>query len=362
MLNKQNNKIIKVLIFIIVIALTIVILHNIILKNSYKTSSEAVKVENVTREVIDMDGNTVTIPEKVNKVGTSWPGFCNVLFTVGGDKKMAAAPAQLKKYPWSVKIFPDIQNIAYPFESKVNLEELIQSKTDVVFLRKGDEIDKVKEAGIPVVMIDYTHNNIQDVINGVMLAGKVLGDEEYKKAEEYKEYFNEKIDTISAITSKIPENEKPRVIYLSVSGETSVWGSNMPQDEAIKIAGGINAAKDDIDGYKEVSIEQLLKWDPDVIIAEGDINQSKIIQNAGWQQLKAVKNNNVLASPSGVFSWARLGSESAIQLPWLAKTLYKDKFKEIDMNKETKYFYKTFFDYDLQDDELSKILNGKNPK
>ena len=308
-----------------------------------------------------MDGNNVTIPEKVNRVGTSWPGFCNVLFTVDGGSKLIAAPAQLKKYPWSVKIFPNISNIDYPFESKLNLEELIKSKPDVVFLRKGDEVEKVKEAGIPVVMIDYTHNNIEDVINAVLLSGKVLGENEYKKAEEYKNYFNEKINSILSVTSKIPESEKPKVIYLSVSGETSVWGRNMPQNEAIKIAGGINIAEKDIDGYKEISIEQILKWDPDIIIVEGNISQSKIIKNSAWSQLRAVKNNNVITSPSGVFSWARLGSESAIQLSWLSKTLYKDKFKDLDIYKETRYFYKTFFGYDLQDDEILKILNGENP-
>lgn len=324
-------------------------------------SNDTAQSQNSTREITDMDGNKVTLPAKVEKVGTSWPGFCNVIFTVGGNTKLSTGPAALKKYPWAMKIFPNISNINYPFAGKTNVEEIINSKPDVLFLRKGDEIDKIKEAKIPVVMINYKNNNIKDVIDAVVLTGKVLGDDEYKKALQYKDYFNSNIKKISSITSKLKDIDKPKTIYLSISGETSVWGKNMPQDEAITIAGGINAAANDIDGYKPVSMEQLLKWNPDVIIVEGDSKKSELTKTDAWKQLSAVKNNKVFTSPNGVFAWARLGSESALQLPWLAKTLHPDQFKDINIEKDTKDFYSKFFKYNITDDEISKILNAQNP-
>lgn len=329
--------------------------------NINQSSNNTAQSKNSTKEIIDMEGNKVTLPAKVQKVGTSWPGFCNVIFTVGGNDKLSIGPAALKKYPWALKIFPNIENIDYPFSGKTNVEEVIKSKPDVVFLRKGDEIDKIKEAKIPVVMINYKNNNISDVIDAVVLTGKVLGDAEYKKAVQYKDYFNSNIKKISSITGKLKDSDKPKTIYLSISGETSVWGKNMPQDEAITIAGGINAAANDIDGYKPVSMEQLLKWNPDVIIVEGDSNKSELTKTDAWKQLSAVKNNKVFTSPNGVFSWARLGSESALQLPWLAKTLHPDLFKDINIEKETKDFYSKFFEYKLTDNEISKILNAQNP-
>lgn len=181
-----------------------------------------------------------------------------------------------------------------------------------------------------------------------------------KKAEEYSSYYHKVINKISAVTSKISNENKPKIIYLSVASGTWVWGKNMPQNEAIKIAGGINAAEA-IDGYKEVSFEQILKWDPDYIFIDGDPGQSKMIKDASWKELKAVKNRKVFVSPNGVFAWSRLGAETVLQLQWVAKTLYPDKFQDIDIKKETKYFYKTFFDYELSDEEITKILSAKNP-
>ncbi|MDF2504287.1 ABC transporter substrate-binding protein [Clostridium sp.] len=361
MSTKKRTQLSIIVVLIIVIFGVGYFLHSTFNKTNTNVAQQTSQSKNSTREITDMDGNKVTIPAKVERVGTSWPGFCNVIFTVGGGNKLSSAPQQLKKYPWAVKLFPNIKNIDYPFAGKTNIEELIKSKPDVVFLRKGDEIQKIKESNIPVVMIDYKNNNIEDVINAVVLTGKVLGDNEYKKALAYKTYFNKNIKNISSVTSKLQEKDKSKTIYLSVSGQASVWGKNTPQDEAIRIAGGINVAANDIDGYKEVSIEQILKWNPDVIVIEGNSKENKMMNDSSWQQLKAVKDNKVFISPNGVFAWARLGSESSLQLPWLAKTLYPEEFKNIDISKETKYFYNEFFNYKLTDDELSKILNAQNP-
>jgi len=328
--------------------------------NQSKIKSE-ILTKNSTRNITDMDGNTVAIPNNVTSVGTSWPGFCNIICSVGGGNSIVATSKTIQNYPWSIKIFPKLNNIVYPFAtSDTNMEELIKSKPDLVFLRKGDKIDKIKEAGIPVIMIDYTHNNINDMINAVTLAGQVIGGDGVKKAEQYSTYYHEAIDKISLVTSKIANDKKPKVIYLSVSSGSWVWGKNMPQDEIIKIAGGINAASE-IDGYKEVSFEQLLKWDPDYIFIDGDPNQSKLMKDSSWKTLKAVKNNKVFVSPNGVFAWSRLGAETVLQLQWVAKTLYPDQLNDMDIKKETKYFYKTFFNYDLSDDQVNKILNAQNP-
>jgi iron complex transport system substrate-binding protein len=127
------------------------------------------------------------------------------------------------------------------------------------------------------------------------------------------------------------------------------------------MVGAINEAANEVDGYKEVSMEQLLKWNPDEIIVDGNLKKSKVAKNPSWNQLKAVKDNKVFVSPSGVFSWARLGTESALQLLWMAKNIYPQKFQDIDIAKETKYFYKNFFEYELKDNEVKEILNCENP-
>lgn len=318
-----------------------------------------------TRTVTDMMGNSVKVPAKVDRVATSWPGFANAIFTVtGSNNKIVSTSSALKKFPWAMKLYPELKNISYPFSGKnTNMEQLIKDKPDLAFLRKGDSIQNVKDAGIPVVMIDYSHHNMGDLINSVLLTGKILGDSEYKKAQEYEKYFKDNIKKVSSATANIPENEKAKIVYLMAEGGGfGAMGKDAPQDESLKNVGAVNLAENSFAGVKEISLEQIITWNPDTIIVDGTLDMNKVSKDPSWKQLKAVKNNRVFISPSGVFSWARLGSESALQILWLAKTIYPEKFQGIDMTKETKYFYKNFFGYDLTDKEAGQILSAKSPE
>lgn len=331
--------------------------------SSNASSSET---SSTTRVITDMDGNKVTIPSKVTRVATSWPGFCNAIFTVtGSTNKIVATNSAIKNYPWAMKIYPSLKNIQFPFGGTgLNAEQLIQAKPDVAFLRSDDggAISQVKQAGIPVVMISYKHNNMQDVIDSVLLTGKILGGNDLKRAQSYEKYFQANLKKVAAATANIPQDKKTKIIYMSVQGGISVWGKNLPQQESIAKAGAINVAADSVDRTKTVSVEQLLAWNPDVIVVDGNLASSNLAQNPAWQQLSAVKNNKVYTCPSGVFGWARLGSESALQVLWLGKTIYPDRFKDVNLEKETMNFYKTYFGYTLTKEQADLILAGKSPQ
>jgi iron complex transport system substrate-binding protein len=96
---------------------------------------------------------------------------------------------------------------------------------------------------------------------------------------------------------------------------------------------------------------------PDLIIV-GTTEQDReaILGNEQWRQLKAVRQGRVYVNPKGVYSWDRHDAEEALQIQWAAKTLYPDKFRSLDIVKETKEFYKTFFEYNLTDAEVNDIL------
>jgi iron complex transport system substrate-binding protein len=148
---------------------------------------------------------------------------------------------------------------------------------------------------------------------------------------------------------------------VSVSGTgISTWGKNIIQNEEIAIAGGINVAANDVDGSKVVSNEQILKWNPDIIFVDGSTGQG-ITDNPTFASLEAVQKRRVYTTPTGVFRWSNLGAETALYLPWMAKTMYPEKLTDVNINDMTKSFYRTFFDYDLSDKELNLILSSLPP-
>lgn len=179
---------------------------------------------------------------------------------------------------------------------------------------------------------------------------------------------------IGNVTSKIPQEQRPKILHIASFSPLTVDGKDAIITSGIELAGGINVA--DVTGNsKATSLEQVFQWNPDMIImgrvltgnglnnsaSVSDTDAGKIMNDPIWNQLKAVKDKKVFINPDGAFSWDRYSAEEALQLQWMAKLINPDKFTNIDMVKETRYFFKTFMNYDLSEEEANKMLAGEAP-
>ena len=128
------------------------------------------------------------------------------------------------------------------------------------------------------------------------------------------------------------------------------------------MAGGKNAASDYVIGSKDivkiVNGEQIVMWNPDVIITNSNPSREVILKNSAFQTLNAIKNKRVYVVPTGVYLWSVRSAEGALQPLWLGKMLYPERFGDLSLEKEVKYFYKEFYHYDVSDDEVKMILEG----
>ena len=112
-----------------------------------------------------------------------------------------------------------------------------------------------------------------------------------------------------------------------------------------------------------------MAWNPDIIfIDHGGMNDGKtaeelkkeIQSKSVYKSLNAVKNQQVYASPSGVFYWD-MGIQKILLIMNMAKILHPDDFEDLDMEEEIMIFYEKFFDYSLTREDAEKILNRENP-
>ena len=107
------------------------------------------------------------------------------------------------------------------------------------------------------------------------------------------------------------------------------------------------------------SIEQILIWDPEVIIVNEPAAYKLILGHPQWSGISAVRNGKVYQLPNGISRWGHPGSvETPLALLWTVKTVYPEKSTHIDMNEEVRYYYKTFFNMDLDDVMIETILKG----
>lgn len=337
---------------------------------SSNTSNEtsAAQDEGKTKTITDMSGEKVEIPIKVNKVATAWDDFMSSVLVCGDASKIVATANIPGAAPWLYKVFPSLNKVVATFNGNFNIEDIMKNKPDIIYttyISKSKQ--KLIDTGIPVVQVNVT--NFDLLKKSMTITGESLGGNAVKRAAEYNKYFDNKINMVKSITSKIPADQKFKVLHLQGSVSPMVCdGTSSTIDDWITTCGAVNAAQGVVGTVKQISVEQAVKWNPDVIIlgTSGDngihTGVDQIYNDPQLKDINAVKNHRVYVNPNGMYMWDRNCPEEALQIQWAAKTLYPDLFKNLDVVKETKSFYKEFFNYNLTDDDAERIIKAEPPK
>jgi iron complex transport system substrate-binding protein len=320
-----------------------------------------------TRQITDAAGRVVTLPELVTRVADPWHANNALVVMLGGGDKLVATTAQAQRQPWLERLYPRIDQVPAAFGTmgEVNLETLIGARPQVILMAYDGSLPKwaaeVDAYHIPYVLMPNT--SLAGLKTTARITGQVLGERESLVAEDYIRYFDANIRRVRAVTDRLPDAERPKVLHTASAGILTVDGRKSLIDDWIEVAGGVNAA--DVVGLgRPVTMEQVAAWNPDVIIvgsAPNGRNRQAILDDPRWRDIKAVKDGKVFVNPSGAYLWDRHGAEAALQVLWAAKTLHPDRFGDLDIEKETKAFYAKYFHHTLTDSEFRSIIDATAP-
>ena len=329
-----------------------------------------ITIHPATRTVTDSTGAVVTIPWTVNRIADAWHANNEIVMLLGGASKLVATTTVVQGLPWFVKLDPAIANIPAPFTStagQVNMEMLIATNPDVLLCSAGSftaaTMAQFAAANIPVVQMPAaTFADLQTTVN---ITAQVIGPQAQTIAANYISYLNSNIQEVTAVTSSIPASQRPTVLHTSQYLVLSTDGAGSLIDAWINYAGGVDVASATVSGnQKAITAEQIAAWNPSIIIvgtAPNQANVQAILNDPQWSSTAAVQNKQVYANPTGVYLWDRYSAEEALQIIWAAKLLWPSKFASIDIVQQTKYFYSTFFHYQLTDADVAAILAGNGP-
>lgn len=317
---------------------------------------EEVKIEEKAKVAIDAIGREVNIPENIEKIAvTCYGGTTHEMVVLGARNKIVAQPS-MEKFQQIFKMYPAFADIINPGSfDEVNVEELFKVAPDMAFVgissKKGNK--QIEDAGIPTFTMLIGTGEIDTIKKEFVEVGKVLGEEERAKA--LVEYWDEKISMVEELVKQVPEDKRKKVYYTGetiTNANTGKWGNSF-----ILVAGGINSSEALTTGAKEVSVEEVLAWNPDVIITQKrPSGLNDILEDKRIQELTAIKNKEVYPCPIGAFWWDRPSPEAPLAFMWLAKELYPEYTEIIDLEKEVKYFYKNFYEYELTDEEYQSFF------
>jgi iron complex transport system substrate-binding protein len=134
---------------------------------------------------------------------------------------------------------------------------------------------------------------------------------------------------------------------MGLKGIFSVAGGDLMQTSIIERAGGQNVAVQLKGFWPDVSPEQVVAWNPDIIFigAYKTGSTDDFYNNPYLQTVKAVKEKRIYIFPSNIDWWDYPAPHCVLGILWTAKTLHPDRFADVDMSKVVDEFYLKFLGY-----------------
>ncbi len=234
-----------------------------------------------------------------------------------------------------------------------NIEELIKLSPELVVqwgMRGEKIIEPLRKVGLKVALINLKGTE-EDPLFWFDMLGKI-----YEKESKAKQILANR----AAVRAKV-ENfaqsliNKPKVLFIFVRDKSyEAAGKNTYFDYEILLSGGQNAAK--FDGFRILNKEEIIVQNPDIILLSNfdELTPSDFFNDKILKGVKAVKQKAIYKMPLGGDMWEPPTCESHLAWAWFS-VLFSGQ-DHINLKDEMKNSYKLLYEYDLNDEEIAKIL------
>ena len=329
-------------------------------------SSTERKLSHATREVTDMAGRKMVVPSLVRRIYVNKPGTV-LMYAVAPDMLVSRSL-------WMTdNTTPYLQSsyLQLPYVDG-SVEEIIKLKPDVIISsfninpKTKDEADRLSQkTGIPVFMVSMDMGKYEQTFKAL---GELL--DRQNQTDRMRGFLHTYFDMIAIKAKQIPEKQRVRVYYAEGERGLNTDPSGSFHSQILDVVGAVNVAQVGIasgQGMSAVSMEQLLLWNPDVVLVWTGMGSSMTTMHAIqsdnlWARTHAIKNNKVYQIPFQPFGWFDRppGTNRIMGAIWTAELLYP-KIYHYDLNKITREYFDIFYHHQLTDDELAEVLHP-NPQ
>ena len=319
-----------------------------------------------TREFTDSTGRTVTLPASITRIAISGPLSQIYILPLAGDLLVGVSTAYAEDaqsyLPAYIYEKAEIGQL-YGGKGEMDLEALLSAAPEVVIdigepkkTTAEDLTALTEQTGIPFIHIDAT---VATAPEAYRILGKLLGREE--KAEELAVWCENTYAMIAAMMERVDaDGARKSLLYCLGDKGVNVIARGSSHGETIHFMSENLAVVEDVvssGAGNEVDLEQILLWDPDVIIFAPDSCYEAIASSEQWQSAGAVARGEYYKTPSGPYGW--LSSPPAVQrylgMLWLGELLYPG-YAEYDLQEKVTEYYKLFYGCDLTEDMYRELM------
>ena len=220
----------------------------------------------------------------------------------------------------------------------VNIEALLKMRPDVVitWTFKPENVRFMEGKGLNVVAV-YPES-LAELYEVMQLLGRMF--EKEKEIKRIRANMDEMFDTVRKRAARISVDKRKKVLWLG-SRQNSVAGGIGATNEMLAMIGGTNPAAEIRQRNADVSIERIVRWNPDVVFIWGNAKYGTrdILQNPQWRSVAAVRNGRVYKAPE----WSTWSPRLAPVVLWMAMKTYPEYYRDIDYTATTDRFYRKTF-------------------
>jgi len=314
--------------------------------------------------VVDAAGRTIAVAGPVRRVFPAGPPAAIMIYTLAPDLLLgwprANRPPEREFLLPEVGARPEIGRITGRGNS-ANLERVLALRPDLIldvgatsptFVSLAERVER--QTGIPYALLD---GRFAAIAASYRTLGALL--DRRDEAEALARYAETTVATITGRIAAVPPQQRPRVYYARGPRglETGLGGSiNVETIERV----ARNVAGEEKGGLATVSIEQVLAWNPEVIVTVDADFADHVRSDPAWAAVAAVRDGRVYLSPRLPFGWVDFppSVNRLIGLWWLAKSLYPQLFPE-DLKALARDFYSRFYHVSPSEAQITRVLEGR---
>lgn len=312
--------------------------------------------------VVDATGREIRPPGKVERVYAAGPPASMLVFAIAPDKLLGwtrglranEAPFFPEKYAG----LPELGRLTGRGNT-ANIEVVLRAKTDLI-VDAGSTSPSLAslatqvqaQTKIPYALFDGRLDATPATLRSL---GRLMGEE--RSGESLAAWFERELADIKARAARVPASGKPRVYYGRGPAGLQTGGRGSINVEVLELLGAENVAAETRAGLSVVSVEQVLLWNPDVILTT-DPNFWRLAQeDPRWRATAAVESKRVFLSPHLPFGWFDFppGPNRLLGAWWAGKVLYPAQF-DIDLRAKVVEFHRRFYHRVPSEAQLDALL------
>ncbi|HYP57142.1 MAG TPA: ABC transporter substrate-binding protein [Beijerinckia sp.] len=318
------------------------------------------------REITDMTGRHVTIPDKITKIYSASYPLTLLFYAFAPDLLVAANfPLGEEQKPF---VPPQVANLpaigaAMGQGRGMNPEEVLALHPDLIvawvdpFGDTSHTTQQFDKTGLPIVFIRM--NTLADYPAALQFLGELF--DRPQRAAILGDYISNAIAKVTGTVATIPPEARVNFYYAESRDGLATECDKSFHVEAIAVAGGENVehcSQTTHFGMEKVTLEEIIAAQPAIILSQDHRFADTVSLTPQWRNVEAVRTGHIVNIPQLPFNWLDRPPSfmRALGIQWLANLFYPDLFP-MDVKAETRNFHHLFFGVELSDQDVDRILH-----